>query len=110
MRAISALAAEMPPKPNRAATRDTSNMTRAHFNSVDIGSILPQFRWRHNPRGRDRFRAHALASTAYVAYPTNKHCCIRARMTADIDAIADEVLATLGTGRQITPFTSRPGG
>src|SRR5262249_23293409 len=27
-----------------------------------------------------------------------------------IDSIADEVLATLGTGRQITPFTTRPGG
>lgn len=27
-----------------------------------------------------------------------------------IDAIADEVLATLGTGRQITPFTTRPAG
>jgi 2-keto-4-pentenoate hydratase len=31
-------------------------------------------------------------------------------MTAHIDAIADEVLATLGTGRQIAPFTSRPSG
>jgi 2-oxo-3-hexenedioate decarboxylase len=27
-----------------------------------------------------------------------------------IDAIADEVLATLGTGRQIAPFTTRPAG
>jgi 2-oxo-3-hexenedioate decarboxylase len=31
-------------------------------------------------------------------------------MTADIDAIADEILLTLGTGRQIAPFTSRPDG
>ena len=31
-------------------------------------------------------------------------------MTADIDAIADEVLATLGSGRQIAPFTTRPNG
>jgi 2-keto-4-pentenoate hydratase len=29
---------------------------------------------------------------------------------ADIHAIADEVFATIGTGRQIAPFTSRPGG
>jgi 2-keto-4-pentenoate hydratase len=28
---------------------------------------------------------------------------------ADIHAIADEVFATIGSGRQITPFTSRPG-
>src|SRR5262245_17160119 len=27
-----------------------------------------------------------------------------------IDAIADEVLATLGTSRQIAPFTTRPAG
>jgi 2-keto-4-pentenoate hydratase len=31
-------------------------------------------------------------------------------MAACIDAIADEVLATLGTGRQIAPFTARPAG
>jgi len=31
-------------------------------------------------------------------------------MTADIDATADEVLATLGTGRQIAPFTTRASG
>ncbi len=31
-------------------------------------------------------------------------------MAADIDAIAAEVVATLGTGRQISPFTSRPAG
>jgi 2-oxo-3-hexenedioate decarboxylase len=31
-------------------------------------------------------------------------------MAASIDAIADEVLATLGTGRQIAPFTARPAG
>src|SRR5215470_18091311 len=31
-------------------------------------------------------------------------------MAANIDAIADEVLATLGTGRQIAPFTARPAG
>ena len=31
-------------------------------------------------------------------------------MAADIDVIADEVLATLGTGRQIAPFTGRPPG
>jgi 2-oxo-3-hexenedioate decarboxylase len=31
-------------------------------------------------------------------------------MAADIQAIADEVFATLGTGRQITPFTFRPMG
>jgi 2-keto-4-pentenoate hydratase len=29
---------------------------------------------------------------------------------ADIHAIADEVFATIGTGRQIAPFTSRPAG
>jgi 2-keto-4-pentenoate hydratase len=29
---------------------------------------------------------------------------------ADIHTIADEVFATIGTGRQVTPFTSRPGG
>ena len=29
---------------------------------------------------------------------------------ANIHAIADEVFATIGTGRQIAPFTSRPGG
>jgi 2-keto-4-pentenoate hydratase len=29
---------------------------------------------------------------------------------ADVQVIADEVFATIGTGRQITPFTSRPGG
>jgi 2-keto-4-pentenoate hydratase len=29
---------------------------------------------------------------------------------ADIQAIGDEVFATIGTGRQITPFTSRPAG
>jgi 2-oxo-3-hexenedioate decarboxylase len=31
-------------------------------------------------------------------------------MAADIRAIADEVFATIGTGRQISRFTSRPGG
>jgi 2-keto-4-pentenoate hydratase len=31
-------------------------------------------------------------------------------MAADIHAIADEIFATLGTGRQISPFTSRPAG
>ena len=31
-------------------------------------------------------------------------------MAADFQAIADEVLATLGTGRQIEPFSSRPAG
>ena len=31
-------------------------------------------------------------------------------MAADIDAIADEIFATIGTGRQISPFTSRPAG
>jgi 2-oxo-3-hexenedioate decarboxylase len=31
-------------------------------------------------------------------------------MAADIDAIANEVLATIGTGSQIMPFTSRPAG
>ena len=31
-------------------------------------------------------------------------------MAADIRAIADEVFATIGTGHQIAPFTSRPGG
>jgi 2-keto-4-pentenoate hydratase len=31
-------------------------------------------------------------------------------MAADIQVIADEVFAALGTGRQITPFTSRPTG
>src|ERR1700722_9791532 len=31
-------------------------------------------------------------------------------VSADLDAIAAEVLATLGTGRQIAPFTSRPAG
>jgi 2-keto-4-pentenoate hydratase len=31
-------------------------------------------------------------------------------MSTDIDAIADEVLATLGSGRQIAPFTARPSG
>jgi 2-oxo-3-hexenedioate decarboxylase len=31
-------------------------------------------------------------------------------MAADIQAIADEVFATIGTGRQISPFTSRPAG
>jgi len=29
-------------------------------------------------------------------------------MAADIDAIADEIFTTIGTGRQISPFTSRP--
>jgi 2-oxo-3-hexenedioate decarboxylase len=29
-------------------------------------------------------------------------------MTADIQAVADEVFATIGTGRQTSPFTSRP--
>ena len=32
------------------------------------------------------------------------------RAGADIHVIADEVFATIGTGRQITPFTSRPAG
>ena len=32
------------------------------------------------------------------------------RAGADIYVIADEVFATIGTGRQITPFTSRPAG
>jgi 2-oxo-3-hexenedioate decarboxylase len=31
-------------------------------------------------------------------------------MAADIDAIANEVFATIGTGRQVSPFTSRPMG
>ena len=31
-------------------------------------------------------------------------------MAADIHAIADEVFATIGTGRQISPFASRPAG
>ena len=31
-------------------------------------------------------------------------------MAADIDAIADEIFTTIGTGRQISPFTSRPAG
>jgi 2-keto-4-pentenoate hydratase len=31
-------------------------------------------------------------------------------MAADIQAVADEVFATIGTGRQISPFTSRPAG
>jgi 2-keto-4-pentenoate hydratase len=31
-------------------------------------------------------------------------------MTADLQAIADEILATLGTGRQLSPFTARPAG
>jgi 2-oxo-3-hexenedioate decarboxylase len=31
-------------------------------------------------------------------------------MPADVCAIADEVFATVGTGRQISPFTSRPAG
>jgi 2-oxo-3-hexenedioate decarboxylase len=31
-------------------------------------------------------------------------------MAADTHAIADEVFATIGTGRQISPFTSRPAG
>jgi 2-keto-4-pentenoate hydratase len=31
-------------------------------------------------------------------------------MGADIHAVADEVFATIGTGRQISPFTSRPMG
>ena len=31
-------------------------------------------------------------------------------MTVDVHAIADEVFATSGTGRQISPFTSRPAG
>src|SRR5438105_14301745 len=31
-------------------------------------------------------------------------------MAADIHAIADEVFATIGTGRQILPFTSRMAG
>jgi 2-keto-4-pentenoate hydratase len=31
-------------------------------------------------------------------------------MTVDIDALADEVLLTLGTGRQIAPFTTRANG
>ncbi len=31
-------------------------------------------------------------------------------MTTDLQSIADEMLATAGTGRQIAPFTSRPGG
>jgi 2-oxo-3-hexenedioate decarboxylase len=31
-------------------------------------------------------------------------------MAADIRAIADEVFSTIGTGHQISPFTSRPGG
>jgi 2-oxo-3-hexenedioate decarboxylase len=31
-------------------------------------------------------------------------------MAADIHAIAGEILATLGTGRQLSPFTSRPAG
>lgn len=31
-------------------------------------------------------------------------------MAADIRAVADEVFATIGTGRQVSPFTSRPGG
>src|SRR5215468_149488 len=31
-------------------------------------------------------------------------------MAADIDAIANEVFATIGTGSQISTFTSRPAG
>jgi hypothetical protein len=31
-------------------------------------------------------------------------------MAADIDAIANEVFATIGTGHQISTFTSRPAG
>jgi 2-keto-4-pentenoate hydratase len=31
-------------------------------------------------------------------------------MAADIQAVADEVFATIGTGHQISPFTSRPAG
>jgi 2-oxo-3-hexenedioate decarboxylase len=31
-------------------------------------------------------------------------------MTADLHAIADEIFAGLGTGRQVTPFTARPAG
>jgi len=31
-------------------------------------------------------------------------------MSTGIDAVADEVLATLGSGRQIAPFTARPSG
>src|SRR5262245_48651411 len=40
MRAISAEAAEIPVKPNRAATSDTTSMTSAHFKIVDMSSIL----------------------------------------------------------------------
>jgi 2-oxo-3-hexenedioate decarboxylase len=31
-------------------------------------------------------------------------------MAADLSAIADEIFATLGTGRQVSPFTARPAG
>jgi 2-oxo-3-hexenedioate decarboxylase len=31
-------------------------------------------------------------------------------MASDVRAVADEVFATIGTGHQISPFTSRPDG
>jgi len=66
---------------------------------------------------RDRFRAvHTVAfpERARVEYWTDdRFISPDASMTIDainIDAIADEVLATLGTGRQVGPFTTRPAG
>src|SRR4051812_16884969 len=40
MRAISALAAEIPVNPNKAATNEMTRNTKAHRNIVDVGSIL----------------------------------------------------------------------
>jgi hypothetical protein len=38
MRATSAVAADKPLNPNKAAISDTTNIIRAHFNNVDMAS------------------------------------------------------------------------
>jgi 2-oxo-3-hexenedioate decarboxylase len=53
--------------------------------------------------GREQANVHLALLTSNVT-------STETTADADIHAIADEVFATIGTGRQIAPFTSRPGG